>query len=90
MRPEPVRGDNRQAIEGMAHGFAHIFQAMEFTNRRQYMGRIGTLFAARLEQAGIAKQLEQRIEQQRLGIISQQPATKLTQDREIEAGVVEG
>jgi hypothetical protein len=43
---QPVRGDSREAVQGVARGLTHPLQPVKGTNGRQHMRRIGALAAA--------------------------------------------
>ncbi len=87
--PHPGGRDSGEAIERMTQRFAHIFQAVQGAHCREHMGRVGALLAAGLEQTRAAAAVQHRIEQQGCGIILEQTAAKLAQDRGIKAGIVQ-
>jgi hypothetical protein len=46
---QPRRGDSRQFIEGCPQGLGHQFEAMQHTDGREHVGRVGALLASGFE-----------------------------------------
>ncbi len=87
MCQQPVRHDEGQTVECVAHGRADTLQAIERAHRGQNMGRIAALAAASAQQSVVTELHEQGVEEHFLGAASHQSGTELAEHRGIEAGV---
>jgi hypothetical protein len=77
MRSDPLRRDDRQRIERMAHGFDHEFEPIELANGAQHMRRVGPLPPTRFEQALGTQVPENFVEEELLVRSSDQTGAKL-------------
>jgi len=85
--PQPLRPQFRQGIERVPHRFAHGLQPVEEAHRRQHVGGVGALLAARVQQARLLEALQQDLEQQQFGRARQQPGAELREHGVVEPGV---
>ena len=72
----------------MAHRLAEQFEAVERMNRGQNMGRIGALSTTSLDQALVAQEGQQRVEEEPFSLARDQSSAELTQDRGIKARIL--
>jgi hypothetical protein len=61
---QPIRGDHRQTIQGMAQGVARALQPVQDPNGRQDMGRVGALASTGLEQSACTQLGQQGVAQE--------------------------
>jgi hypothetical protein len=87
--PEPLRSHGGQGVQGRPERLAYALEAPHRLDRGQHVRRVGTLFAARLEEAASLAFFEQLLQQRMLGPALQQPRAELAQNGEVEAGVFE-
>jgi hypothetical protein len=73
-----------ELVECRPQGFSHEFEAVEHPDGRQHVGRIGALPPSGRESPQSATALQQRIEQERFGMVVQQSIPELTQHGKIE------
>ena len=73
----------------MAQRFAKKFKTVESMNGGQHMRRVGALGATGFDQALVAQQGQQRVEEEAFGLAVDETSAELAQDRGIKAWVVE-
>ena len=78
-----------QGIERRTHTLPYAFQAAERTHARQDRRRIGALLASRFEPATLARQLQDRLQEQVLRPRRQHALAEVRQDRVIEARLIQ-
>ena len=84
---QPRRSDSRSFIEGCPQGLGHQCEAMQHTDGREHVGRVGALLASGFESSHRPTPLQQRL-QEALGRLSgAQPVTNLAAHGKVEAGV---
>src|SRR3954452_2438427 len=72
----------------MAQSLAEQFEAVEGMKRGQNMGRIGSLSTTSLDQALIAQEGEQGVEEEAFSVALNQTSAELAQHRGIKAGIL--
>ena len=82
---EPGRCARGDRVQGGPQRLRHEFQAREYTDRRQDMGRVGTLLLPGLEQPHRPTALQQVVEEQRVGTPGLQAVPELTEHGKVEA-----
>ena len=63
---EPLRGDDRQAVQGMPKRFGRTPETVGGADAGQHMGRVGALSSPGLEQPQALAAIQQPLEQQPL------------------------
>ena len=86
---QPLGGNVYQALQGMAHCFAHTLQTVEVARCRLHVGRVRPLLAPCLQQAALAEAFEQGIQQALCKSSCQEPVAACTQEREVKPRVYE-
>src|SRR6266516_4520527 len=89
MIEQPLRGHDRQAVEGMAQRFSYTHQSIDRSNLGQHMGGIGALFAARFEPSPLLKERQHGRQELFLSMAFEQARAELTQHRGIKTGIRE-
>jgi hypothetical protein len=84
---QPDWSDRRQHVQCLAHRLADTLQPIERANGGQHVGRIGTLFAARDQQATRFEHGEQGVEELLLAGIVQDAVAEVVQQGEIKARI---
>ena len=87
---QPVRVGGGQRLQRGPHAFSHEFQPVQRRHRRDHMGGVGALLAARLDQPRGHQAFQQRIEYHLLQPRIRHPGPELDQHRRIEARVIKG
>ncbi|HEX9131852.1 MAG TPA: hypothetical protein VF844_06140 [Ktedonobacteraceae bacterium] len=78
-----------EGIERRTHTLPHAFQAAERAHAGQHRRRIGALLAARFEPAALARQLQDRFQEQVWRSRRQHALAEVRQDRVIEARLIQ-
>jgi hypothetical protein len=87
--PEPLGGDDGEAVERMPHGLGGEVHPVERANCSQHMRGGRPLPAARFQQLTLAAPGEQRVEKARFCPTGEQSGAELAQDRRIESGIAQ-
>jgi hypothetical protein len=85
----PLRVGLAELIESQPQGFQHVFKAVERTNGRQHMRRIGPLGAACLDPSPRFARSQEGVQEPLGGVMGEQTFPKIVQQRAIEAVVVQ-
>ena len=82
-----LRRCHRQLLQAGPHRLPGQLQPVQITHCRDYMGGIGALLAARLDQPAGRQPLQQRVQHHLVQAARGDPGPELTQDRVVEAGI---
>jgi hypothetical protein len=85
--PQPVRGDDGEAVEGVTEGLADAFQPVEDPNGGQHMHRVGALAPTGLEQPAGPELGHQGLKEELFRLPGHEPRPELARHGMVEAGI---